>query len=158
MESRSSSADSDQLPQEIAALSALSVKHLKDRWRSLYGAEPPRRISRELLTRALAYRLQERTFGGLKPSTRRLLERIGEGRSSSQLMRVAAHRKTAPGTVLIREWKGASHRVTVLDDGVIYRGRRHQSLSEVARAITGTRWSGPLFFGLKGRAKGAGNG
>jgi hypothetical protein len=111
-----------------------------------------------LLTRALAYRLQERTFGGLKPSTRRLLERIGEGRSSSQLMRVAAHRKTAPGTVLIREWKGASHRVTVLDDGVIYRGRRHQSLSEVARAITGTRWSGPLFFGLKGRAKGAGNG
>jgi hypothetical protein len=73
-------------------------------------------------------------------------------------MRVASHRKTAPGTVLIREWQGASHRVTVLDDGVIYRGRRHQSLSEVARAITGTRWSGPLFFGLKGRAKGAGNG
>jgi hypothetical protein len=77
MKSRSSSAESDHLPREIAALSALSVKHLKARWRSLYGAEPPRRISRELLTRALAYRLQERTFGGLKSSTRRLLEASG---------------------------------------------------------------------------------
>ncbi len=158
MKNRTPSAASDQLPREIAALSALSVKHLKDRWRSSYGTEPPRRISRELLTRALAYRLQERTFGGLKPSTRRLLERIGEGRSSSRLVDVASHRKTAPGTVLIREWKGTSHRVTVLDNGVIYRGQRYQSLSEVARAITGTRWSGPLFFGLKERAKEAGNG
>ena len=158
MKNRTSSAASDQLPQELAELSALSVKHLKDRWRSLYGTEPPRRISRELLTRALAYRLQERTFGGLKASTRRLLERIGEGRSSSHIMHVASHRKTTPGTVLIREWRGSSHRVTVVDDGVIYRGRRYQSLSEVARAITGTRWSGPLFFGLKGQAKGASNG
>ena len=73
-------------------------------------------------------------------------------------MRVASHRKTTPGTLLIREWQGTSHRVTVLDNGVIYCGRRHQSLSEVARVITGTRWSGPLFFGLKERAKEAGNG
>jgi len=158
MQSRSSCAESDQLSREIAALSALSVRHLKDRWRSVYGTEPSGRISRELLTRALAYRLQERALGGLKPSTRRLLDRIGEGRSSSQLMRFVSHRKTAPGTVLVREWRGASHRVSVLDDGVIYRGRRYQSLSEVARLITGTRWSGPLFFGLKQRPKEAGHG
>lgn len=157
MKSRSPSAESDHLPREIAALSALSVKHLKNRWRSLSGTEPPRRISRELLTRALAYRLQERAFGGLKPSTRRLLERIVEGRSSSHLMRVISYRKAAPGTVLIREWQGASHRVTVLDDGVIYRGRCYQSLSEVARVITGNRWSGPLFFGLKAPARWGGS-
>jgi hypothetical protein len=158
MKNCSHATDPDQLQRELAALSTLSVKQLKDRWRSMYGSEPPRRISRELLTRALAYRLQERALGGLKPSTRRLLDRLGEGRSSSQLMRVSSHRKTAPGTVLVREWRGASHRVSVLDDGVIYRGRRYQSLSEVARLITGTRWSGPLFFGLKPRAKEAGNG
>ena len=158
MKIRSHSTDSNQLAQELAALFALSVKHLKDRWRSVYGTEPPSRISRELLTRALAYRLQESALGGLKPSIRRLLDRIGEGRSSSQLTRVAAHRKTAPGTVLVREWQGTSHRVSVLDDGVIYRERRYQSLSEVARVITGSRWSGPLFFGLKGRAREAVNG
>jgi hypothetical protein len=156
MKNRSHSTDWDQPTQELAALSALSVKHLKDRWRSLYGTQAPSRISRELLTRAIAYRLQERAFDGLKPSTRRLLERIAEGGLSSQ-MRVASHR-TAPGTVLLREWQGASHQVAVLDDGVVYRGRRYNSLSEVARVITGTRWSGPLFFGLKGRAKEAGNG
>ncbi len=158
MNNRTSFARSDQLPQELAALSVLSVKHLKDRWRAWYGAEPPRRISRELLTRALAYRLQERALGGLKPSTQRLLERLEEGPSSIHPRRVAWQRQTAPGTVLIREWQGISHRVTVLDEGVIYRGRRYQSLSEVARVITGSRWSGPLFFGLKERAKEAGNG
>ncbi len=158
MKNRSSSTDSDQLARELASLSNLSVKDLKDRWRSSYGSEPPRRISRELLTRALAYRLQERTWGGLKLSTRRLLERIAEGRSSNQLVPVASHRKIAPNTVLIREWKGTSHRVTVLDHGVVYHGQRYQSLSEVARLITRTRWSGPLFFGLKGRTKQASNG
>lgn len=157
MKNRSHSNESNQVAQELNALSALSFKHLKDRWRSLYGSEPPSRISRELLTRAIAYHLQERTFGGLKPSTVRLLERIGEGRSSSK-RRVASNRSTAPGTVLIREWRGTSHRVTVLDDGALYRGRRYRSLSEVARVITGTRWSGPLFFGLRARAKEAGNG
>jgi hypothetical protein len=158
MKNRSHATDPEQLQRELATLSALSVKQLKDRWRSLYGSEPPRRISRELLTRALAYRLQERALGGLKPSTRRLLDRLGKGRSSSQLMRVISHRKTAAGTVLVREWRGTSHRVSVLDEGVIYRGRRYQSLSEVARAITGTRWSGPLFFGVKQRKREAGNG
>ncbi len=157
MKNRSHRNDWEQVAQELKALSALSVKHLKDRWRSLYGTEPPSRISRELLTRAIAYRLQECTFGGLKPSTRRLLERIGDGGSSNHLMRAASRRRTSAGTVLIREWQGTSHRVAVLDDGVVYRGRRYRSLSEVARIITGTRWSGPLFFGLRGRAKETGN-
>jgi len=150
--------DPDRLGRELTTLSALSVEHLKNRWRSLYGTEPPRAISRELLTRAIAYRLQERAFGGLKPSTRRLLERIAEGGSSPRT-RLAPSRRTDPGTVLIREWQGRSHRVAMLDDGgVLHNGKRYQSLSEVARVITGTRWSGPLFFGLRRRTKEAANG
>ena len=158
MKNRSHVADRNHLERKLAALSALNVKHLKDHWRSVYGKDPPPRIHRDLLTRALAYQLQERELGGLKPSTRRLLDRIGEGHSSSQVMRFAPHLKIAPGTVLIREWQGTSHRVTVREDGVVYRGQRYQSLSEVARVITGARWSGPLFFGLKQRAKEASDG
>src|SRR5271155_2900944 len=118
MKNHLSSDATNQGSRELADLASLSVKDLKDRWRSWYGAEPPTRISRELLTRAIAYRMQERAFGGLKSSTRRLLERIGEGRSPSRVMHVASRRRTAAGTVLIREWQGASHRVTVLEDGV----------------------------------------
>jgi Protein of unknown function (DUF2924) len=157
MKRKISASDPAALTSEIAALAKATLADLKSRWRALCGTEPPSRISRELLTRAIAYRLQEQTYGGLKPSTRRLLERIGNGSLPSQTP-AASRRKTGAGTVLIREWHGTNHRATVLDDGVVYRGRRYQSLSEVARAITGTRWSGPLFFGLRGRGKEASNG
>jgi hypothetical protein len=145
--------DREKLAQEIAGLTVLSVKELKDRWRTLYGTEPHQRISRELLTRAVAYRIQELALGGLKPSTRRLLERIAESASSRQSVPAVPVRKTPRGTVLIREWQGVSHRVTVVDDAVVYREQRYGSLSEVARVITGARWSGPLFFGLKVHAE-----
>jgi hypothetical protein len=141
--------DQEKLAQEIAGLTGLSIKQLKDRWRALYSAEPHQRISRELLTRAIAYRIQELALGGLKPSTRRLLERIAGSASSRQSVPAVPVRKMPRGTVLIREWQGVSHRVAVVDDAVIYREQRYGSLSEVARVITGTRWSGPLFFGLK---------
>jgi hypothetical protein len=85
-------------------------------------------------------------FGGLVPPTRRLLERV-VGDLSPRRGRIT--RKAAPGTLLIREWRGKAHQVTVHDDGIVYRGKRYGSLSEVARLITGTRWSGPLFFGLR---------
>jgi hypothetical protein len=145
--------DREKLAREIAGLTGLSIKELKDRWRTLYGIEPHQRISRELLTRAIAYRIQELALGGLKPSTRRLLERIAASASSRQSVRAVAVRKTPRGTVLIREWQGASHRVTVVGDAVVYREQRYRSLSEVARVITGARWSGPLFFGLKAHAE-----
>lgn len=148
MNHRSCATDQKGLCEELAALSGDTVKSLKVRWRALWNSEPPKRISRELLMRAIAYRLQERTFGGLKPSTRRLLERVGKEGSLDEPSRTSSTRAT-PGTVLVREWQGTSHRVTVLDDGVVYRDRHYRSLSEVARAITGGRWSGPLFFGLR---------
>jgi len=148
MKGKFSSSNPEPLTREIAALAGASRADLTSRWRVLYDTEPPRRISRELLRRAIAYRLQERAFGGLKPSARRLLQRIADDarpRSSS----APPTRKLSAGAVLIREWQGTSHQVTVLEDGVLFRGRRHRSLSEVARKITGNRWSGPLFFGLK---------
>jgi hypothetical protein len=84
--------------------------------------------------------------------------KIAEDCSSSRFVGVASHRKTAPGTVLIRDWQGTNHRSNRSDDSVIYRGQRYQSRSEVARVTAGTRWSGPPFFGLKGWVKDAGNG
>ncbi len=96
-------------------------------------------------------------MGGLKSSTQRVLERLADNRSKAAPQSIAARRARA-GTVLIRQWRGISHRVTVLDDAVVYRERRYKSLSEVARAITGARWSGPRFFGLTGRVKETVNG
>jgi hypothetical protein len=126
-----------QLTQDVARLATLSVKDLKDRWRSLYGTEPPRYISRELLTRAVGYRSQERAFGGLNPATIRLLERLGDSRSANCLLHSSRIKKPATGSVLLREWRGVSHRVEIFDDGVVYQGQRYPSLSEVARLITG---------------------
>ena len=154
---RNSNGNPGDLAREVGSLYSLGSKTLREKWRTLRGSELPRQISRSLMIRAIAYRLQERVFGGLKPSTQRVLDRIGAGRSEATLEPIPKRRATA-GTVLIREWRGVSHRVTVLDHDVVYRGRRYKSLSEVARAITGTRWSGPLFFGLKLRTKEVANG
>ena len=110
-----------------------------------------------MLIRAIAYRVQEKALAGLKPSAQRVLDRIADNRSKDTPQSIPRRRASA-GTVLIREWRGISHRVTVLDNDVVYRGRRYKSLSEVARAITGSRWSGPLFFGLNRRAREAVNG
>jgi Protein of unknown function (DUF2924) len=141
------------LADELAELLGLDPAALKQRWRVLYRTEVPVRIGQSLLLQAVAYRLQERLLGDLKPSTRRLLERAAEDNSGRRAPTEAAATKVTPGSVLIREWHGVSHRVTVLADGVLLRGTRYRSLSEVARKITGTRWSGPRFFGLRAPAK-----
>jgi hypothetical protein len=142
----------EDLAGEIATLNTLEPAALLQKWRALFGTDPSPLLARIFMVRAIAYRLQERRFGGLKPSTQRLLDRVGEGRADVGRRRIPDRRVSA-GTVLIREWGGVSHRVTVLDHGVVYRGRRYRSLSEVAGVITGARWSGPLFFGLKRRAE-----
>ena len=110
------------------------------------------------MIRAIAYRLQEKAFGGLKPSTRRLLARVAEEAAAESSPKSLSVRKAKPGTILIREWQGKTHRVTVLGDGVSFKGKRYRSLSQVARMITGSQWSGPLFFGLRALAKDASNG
>jgi Protein of unknown function (DUF2924) len=143
---------SDDLAREIASLSRLDADGLRQRWKVLFGTNPLPYLGRSFMVRALVYRLQERAFGGLKPTAQRILDRVADGGADASAQRIPKRRAGA-GTVLIREWHGVHHRVTVLDQDVVYRGRRYKSLSEVAHAITGTHWSGPLFFGLKRRAK-----
>jgi Protein of unknown function (DUF2924) len=133
---------------EIASLSDLGTDGLRERWKAICGKASSLEIGRSFLTRAIAYRLQERTHGGLEPPTCRLLARaVNETqprRSSKTQTRMAQS-----GTILIREWQGIAHRVTMLDDGASFNGKRYHSLSEIAREITGSRWSGPRFFGLR---------
>jgi len=147
----------DELVREIASLSALDARALRQKWRALFDADPSLYLGRSFMVQALAYRLQERAIGGLKPATLRILDRVVESQSKTAGERVPVRRASA-GSVLIREWRGVSHRVTVLDHEVVYRGRRYRSLSEVARVITGAHWSGPLFFGLKRRGREAADG
>jgi hypothetical protein len=149
MKRRAPALDRDALSAEIAGLSKASIPDLRERWKTLYCQEPSGRIGRSFLIRAIAYRLQEKAFGGLKPSTRRLLARVAEEAAAGSSPKRPPVRKAETGTILVREWQGNAHRVTVLGDGVSFNGKRYRSLSEVAREITGSRWSGPRFFGLR---------
>jgi hypothetical protein len=106
------------------------------------------------MVQAIARRLQEKALGGLKPSTQRLLQRTAEEANGGRKISASAKKtQPRPGTVLVREWHGSKHQVSVLKDGFLYRSRRYGSLSQIARTITGTPWSGPLFFGLKSRSE-----
>jgi hypothetical protein len=148
MKRRSPALGGETLAAEIASLAKLDIDELRERWKTLCGKAPSREIGRSFLTRAIAYRLQERAHGAIKPSTSRLLARAAEERATGSSKRPQT-RMAQTGTILIREWQGTAHRVTMLDDGVSFNGKRYRSLSEVAREITGSRWSGPRFFGLR---------
>ena len=148
--------DPPELTDQIAQLSKLNAKELKERWRALFGDHPIPRIGRGLMIMAMAYRLQEKQYGGLKPSAERILARALDEHFDGKLVRT--NRPVGAGTVLIRDWRGVRHRVTVDEKGVVYRDHCYRSLSEVARAITGTRWSGPRFFGFGQRTKESANG
>jgi hypothetical protein len=137
------------LVRELEELQEAPSVNLKERWRALYRSEPPRRISRDLLIRALAYRIQEKALGGLKPFTRRLPTRVAADASTRRPIQVAPEPGLKPGMVLLREWHGTQHQVIVREDDIVFSGKRYKSLSQVAYRITGTKWSGPLFFGLK---------
>jgi hypothetical protein len=124
----------------LGRLERASRHHLAELWAEFFGTAPPSRTSRALMIRAVAYKMQEQALGGLSATTRRILseEVINSDRRGRTLR---------PGTVLIREWQGAAHHITVGEEGVLYRGERYRSLSAVARLITGARWSGPRFLG-----------
>jgi hypothetical protein len=148
-----------QVQREIRNLVGASRKRLKETWRSLYCTEAPERMSDDHLKRSIAYRLQERAFGGLNLATRRLLERVADEATGYRRRGNRSITKVPAGTLLMREWHGKTHKVTVTENGVVYRDKRYRSLSEVAGRITGAHWSGPLFFGLKAAgAREKGNG
>ena len=133
---------------DLASLAQLTPGALRALWPQWFDRPPPAKIRRELLVRALAYRMQERAFGGLSMATRAKLRAIATAVTSHSVDQVLATRRLTPGTQVIREWGYERHQVTVEVAGFVYRGQRYRSLSEIARRITGTRWSGPLFFGV----------
>ncbi len=138
---------------DLEALCKLTRAALKGRWQALYGSLPPAHISRKLLLRGVAYRMQEEAYGGLSARTRKQLDRAVQDLAAGRSLKAPAA-KIKPGTRLLREWQGVVHEVIVLEDSVLYRGKDWPSLSSVAREITGARWSGPRFFGLNEKARG----
>jgi Protein of unknown function (DUF2924) len=141
----------DSVLAQLSALKTAPIGALKQKWRDLFEKEPPP-FNRKYLESRLAYRIQELAYGGLKPETIRRLERLGEeldgGDRAKRSIRADRDRPIT-GTRLLREWQGVEQIVTVTADGFEWQGRPYKSLSAIARAITGTRWNGWVFFGLK---------
>jgi hypothetical protein len=149
--------DRDTLDVEIARLRDLDVNELRGRWQTVFGWPTPPHLPRHLIFRMLAYQLQAECFGDLDAESRRLLDHSETpekaGRSAASVGRPISELR--PGTTLGREWNGQMQRVAVHADGFVWNNKTYRSLSQVAFAITGTRWNGPRFFGLRDRpAKG----
>jgi hypothetical protein len=140
-----------QIGEALVRLPTLGRAELRAEWLRLYGTEAPARLGRELLIAAIAYRRQAEVLGGLRPELRRRLRSIAEAAGRSGEAVLATPLRLKPGTRLIREWQGRAHEVVVCVDGFLWQRTQYRSLSQIARAITGTRWSGPVFFGLKPR-------
>ena len=131
------------LANEITGLCGLTRADLIERWIEIHGSAPNKTMTKDLLVRGIAYAIQEQQHGGLTRGEKKALAALAQGNATLKIGR----RK--PGTRLYRSWRGITHEVLVLEDGYGWQARTYASLSEVARAITGTRWSGPRFFGLK---------
>ena len=138
---------------EIARLRDLDVGDLQSRWHTVFRRRPPPHLPRHLLFRVLAYRLQAEVLGDLDGESQRLLDRSATPEDAGQRAVKLSRRTTnlRPGTVLGREWQGKMHRVAVLADGFAWNGKTYPSLTKIAFAITGTRWNGPKFFGLRNK-------
>jgi hypothetical protein len=133
----------------LTRLAELDLWELRQQWRALYKSDASPHLSRELLLRAVAHRMQELALGSLRPELERQLRQAAQEFNKTGEIRRRARLELKSGTRLVREWRGKTYEVLVLDDGVSWRGTEYRSLSAVARKITGTAWSGPLFFGLK---------
>ena len=143
---RNRGSSNDTVDRELAALPTRSRSDLAAHWAAAYGTPPPKGISRRLLEYAVAYHVQTEAYGGMAPALwRKLHQAVSVGSGEAGATRATA---APPGSRLVREWHGRTYTVDVVPEGVLYDGRQYRSLSEVARAITGARWSGPRFFGL----------
>jgi hypothetical protein len=153
---------------EIASLERLDLHGLRTRWRQLFRRAAPPHLPRYLLHRIIAYRIQANAFGDLDRETLRFLDQLGRAhlerrsqaagqarKASLRIPAVPEKRSLKPGTLIVREHAGVLHEVTVEARGFAWQGTTYSSLSEVARAITGTRWNGPRFFGLRGKGRAA---
>src|SRR5207244_7229546 len=133
----------------LSRLPTLDIHALREEWRFLYKTDASPHLSRELLIRAVAYRMQEIALRGLRPEPQRQLRQIAQELKQTGAAAKRFRPQLKPGTRLIREWQGRTYEVVVRDDGLSWQGMQYRSLSAIARKITGTAWSGPLFFGLK---------
>ena len=133
----------------LAALPMMSANQLREKWRALHCGEPMARASRDLLIREITYKLQERAHGGLAPAIKRRLRAMATEFAANGAGALALTPMLKPGTRLLREWGGKTYTVIVTDDGFDFEGERCQSLTQIARRITGAHWSGPRFFGLR---------
>jgi hypothetical protein len=138
---------------KLAALEGMTAPALRTLWREVIGRPVASELRRELLIPILAYKLQEKAYGGLKPNTRTQLRRLAALLAADKSAPLTRESRFKPGTRLIREWRGETHEVTIHASGYEYRGREFATLSEIANLISGTRWSGPLFFGTKSSSK-----
>ena len=136
-----------EVARRLEALCDLNPDELRREWRRLYRSQPPR-LSRDLLIRAIAFRIQELRYGGLSKATSRKLAALVQARRSDGEIAPEGTQRIRAGARLVREWNGRTHTVTVEEEGFTYVGRSYRSLSAIAREITGARWSGPRFFGL----------
>ena len=145
----------DAVEVEIARLVTLDRKALRIRWRAMMGRAAPEHIGRSLLVRILAYRLQAERFGDLDPGTARFLDRLVNAPEAG-MVPLPDEERVRRGTMLTREWQGRLHRVIAVERGFAWNEQTYDSLSAVARAITGTSWNGPRFFGLRSKAPASG--
>jgi hypothetical protein len=139
----------DLIDQRLTSLPSLSKTALRELWKEIFDAAPPPRLRRHLMIPILAYRLQEQAFGSLSAASRSRLRQLARAFETNPNSTVSSVPSVKPGMRLVRQWGDQVHLVNVEARGYEYQGARYQSLSEIARLITGTRWSGPLFFGIK---------
>ena len=143
----------DELDIKISALEKMTTAELKMQWQSLYHTQPPPSIRRVLLIQAIAFKYQEGLFGGLSAVMKRKLKGLAQHLEANNHQVFDPGISLKPGARLIREWHGQSYRVTVLEQGFDFNGQTYSSLSRIAKEITGTRWSGPRFFGIQRNTK-----
>ena len=136
---------------QMSSLRSLHKEALAGLWRELFEKDPPIRVRKELMLQFVAYRMQEKEFGSLSERSRRRLWQLAKAIEDNSNSSLSGRCPIKPGTRLIRQWQDQVHVVNVEEGSYEYRGARYDSLSEIARLITGTRWSGPLFFGLKNK-------
>jgi len=134
---------------ELDRLPKMRIVDLRIRYVELFAAEPPKAFGPDLFRRSIAHRIQERAYGGLSREHQRLLEQLIRAAKDKPNGRIESPRKIKPGSELVRTWNGRTYRVVVLAEGFTHDGRSYKSLSEIASAITGTKWNGPRFFGLR---------
>src|SRR3954454_1517298 len=139
------------LESEIARLRGLDLPQLRTVWQKHHGTTAPKTVRRKILILSIAWRIQADAAGGLKPATRKYLGQVAEAARSGIVVRPPAALRIKPGTKLIRVWQDKTHTVTALADGFEWQGSRYRSLSEIARTMTGTRWNGLVFFGVKSK-------